>query len=210
MDPTPTIRFAGRTWTVKTSSTPVGPGPNRFSAANVSVVAGRLHLTVERSLIGWTSAEVIAQGEFGYGRYQWTVVTDVTRLDPRTVLGMFTWSDEPDQAHRELDIEFSRWARPGKAKIGSFTVQTLAGAISRSFGAVAGRGEHNLVWAEGKVSFRSRFGSVVREWTHEGADVPSPGGSVAPRINLWLFRGQAPAGPQSVCRRRLKSERFRR
>ncbi|MGA0895642.1 MAG: hypothetical protein ACO3S5_13560, partial [Ilumatobacteraceae bacterium] len=33
----PTVTFSGRTWTVKTSSSAVGPGPNVFSEANAVV-----------------------------------------------------------------------------------------------------------------------------------------------------------------------------
>ena len=44
-----TVSFAGRTWTVKTSTSAVGPGPNLFNAANVSVDnSGYLHLKITK------------------------------------------------------------------------------------------------------------------------------------------------------------------
>lgn len=30
-------------------------------------------------------------------------------LDPNVVFGLFTWDDNPIQAHREIDVEFARW-----------------------------------------------------------------------------------------------------
>ena len=207
-----TIHFAGRAWTVKTSDAPVGPGPNVFSAANVTVTGtGHLRLAVGRSPSQpvWTCAEVIAHGTFGYGTYRWTVASDLTTLDPQVVLGMFTWSDDPAQAHRELDIEFSRWGRtpePGGSEPGSgcdpetggFTVQTPGGPITHTFTTHPGRSEHSLMWTPGRIRFSSRCGNVEHIWTHESANVPTPGGGVAPRINLWLYRGAPAQAPASI------------
>ena len=81
---------------------------------------------------------------------------------------------------------------------GGFTVQNAAPPRGFRFTAATGRSAHTLVWTCGKVAFHSEFGAVANEWSHAGSDVPTPGGGVAPRINLWLFRGQAPSGRQSV------------
>ena len=195
----PLIWFAGRRWTVKTSQVPVGPGPNLFSAERVSVdSAGQLHLTIEHVPSGWSCAEVVAQGEFGYGSYRWRVASELNAQHAPAVLGLFLWSDEPAQAHRELDIEFSRWGEPARPVVGSFTVPNAPPSDSYRFPAGAGESEHTLTWSQGRVAFRSRFGTVRSEWVLEGAGVPSPGGGVGPRINLWLFRGQAPGGPLAV------------
>lgn len=184
---------------VKTSSVRVGPGPNLYSADRVRVdPAGRLQLGIDASPSGWSCAEVVAQGEFGFGRYQWRVESGVAGLDPHAVLGMFTWSDEPIHANRELDIEFSGWGESAPPVAGIFTVQNAAAPNSFRFPAATGRSTHTLVWTAGKVEFRSEFGAVVHEWSHAGPDVPTPGGGVAPRINLWLFRGHAPSRPQLV------------
>lgn len=195
----PSIRFAGRTWTVKTSTVPVGPGPNLYRAERVRVdTAGRLQLSIDVAPSGWSCAEVVALGEFGYGRYRWTVGSDLTGLDLHAVIGLFTWSDRPAQANRELDIEFSRWGDSAPPVAGGFTVQNAAPPRGFRFTAATGRSAHTLVWTCGKVAFHSEFGAVAHEWSHAGSDVPTPGGGVAPRINLWLFRGQAPSGRQSV------------
>lgn len=198
-DVAPTVRFAGRAWTVKVSAGPVGPGPNRFSAENVNLDAsGRLVLRVRPDQTGWTCAEVVAQGDYGYGDYRWRVATDVRGLYPQVVLGLFTWSDEQAQANRELDIEFSRWGRAAETRSESFAVQTPRGPITRRFPPGVAPGEHTLIWAPGRVVFRSRFGAATHTWTHAGPHVPTPGGGVAPRMNLWLFRGLAPAAEQAV------------
>jgi len=43
-----------------------------------------------------------ADDETGYGRYEWTVASDVRDLDPQAVVGMFTWSDDDAFHNREL------------------------------------------------------------------------------------------------------------
>ena len=52
------VTWRGVTWSVKTSRAAVGPGPNVFDKANVSVDGqGRLHLRIARNASGaWTSA----------------------------------------------------------------------------------------------------------------------------------------------------------
>lgn len=197
-DAAPTIQFAGLTWTVKTSSGPVGPGPNLFAASNVVVDASGLRLSVRPSAAGWTCAEVIGHGGFGYGGYHWTVSSTMARLDPNVVLGMFTWSDEPAQANRELDIEFSGWGRPDEVRRGAYSVHLPTGPVTHRFATADGRSEHHLFWTPGRVAFSSHFGHLVQVWSHQGAAVPTPGGGVAPRINLWLFRAASPVRAQSV------------
>lgn len=194
------VRFAGRTWGVKESATPVGPGPNLFSAANVEVDGRGLHLRIARTGAGWTCAEVVAQGSFGYGTYAWTVASDVMRLDPHAVLGMFTWSDEVDHANREIDIEFGRLGGPSLSSTGRFTVQAPEPLSSPAFALPsAPRSRHTLTWLPGRVTAASATpGSAPVSWSVTDAVVPRPGGGVAPRINLWLFRGVAPASPQHI------------
>src|SRR5689334_16865161 len=69
------VRFSGREWEVKDSGgSRVGPGPNWFSAANVSVdSAGKLHLKASEREGGCVSSEVIASQSLGYGTYHFKV-----------------------------------------------------------------------------------------------------------------------------------------
>lgn len=106
----PVIRFANHDWIVKDSrGALVGPGPNVFSPRGASVEHGRLHLRILNRDGRWSSAEVVSKESLGYGTYTFEVATNVARLDPRAVLGLFTWNDAPAFAHREIDIEISRW-----------------------------------------------------------------------------------------------------
>ncbi len=192
------IKFADRRWTIKHSLGPIGPGPNVFSAGNVTLDSkGRLTLHLAPATKGWTCAEVVGLGSFGYGTYRWRLATSVDQFDPAVVLGMFTWSDAPAQANRELDIEFSRWGQDAAAVTGGFSVQA-AGAPGFRFAPTSGASEHTLAWTPGRVQFHSQFGSAEHRWSYQGADVPTSGGEVAPRMNLWLFRGASPKKPHQV------------
>ena len=33
-------------------------------------------------------------------------------IDHNAILGLFTWDDNPEQTHREIDIEISQWTDP--------------------------------------------------------------------------------------------------
>jgi hypothetical protein len=201
--PTPTppppseVAFAGYTWTVKATTTKVGPGPNLFSASNVSVEADGLHLRIAKSGGNrWTTAEVINQASLGYGTYEWTVASQLDGLDQNVVLGLFTWNDDPAYAHREIDIEFARWSNPNDPTNAQYVVQPwdVAGHEYRFTQPSGGGTVHRFTWAPGEVTFESRTsgGALITAWTFAGPDVPVPGGENA-RINLWLFRGVPPS-----------------
>lgn len=198
-----TIEWSGLTWSVKSYSRKIGPGPNFFSAANVSHDAATddLRLRIQRSGNRWTTAEVIADASLGYGTYTWTIKS-APDVDPNVVLGMFTWNDDPAYTHREIDIEFARWGNAAEPTNAQYVVQPwdapdhdhrwtqppgLTGTV------------HSFTWAPGRVDFRSTTGSggLIASYTYSGADVPLPGGE-NPRINLWLFRGAAPTDGQPV------------
>lgn len=62
----------------------------------------------------------------------------------------------------------------------------------------SGRGRHAISWSPGRVQLSSAVGDQVHSWTLSGPAVPPAGGGVAPRMNLWQFRGRAPRRPQAV------------
>src|SRR4029079_7311653 len=68
------VAWAGASWQVKTSNAAVGPGPNVFAKANVSVDGWDfLHLKIQKDANGrWTTAEVIGPTSYGYGTYTFT------------------------------------------------------------------------------------------------------------------------------------------
>lgn len=196
-----TLRFAGHDWRVKESSeNRVGPGPNYFSAdgKNVSVDAqGRLHLRITQRDEHWYCAEVVSAGSFGYGTYRFRIESTVDRLDPSVVAGFFTWSDEAQYHHREIDVEISRWGKADNEN-GQFVVQPYQHPenierfqIPRGLIEV----DYIFVWKPDSVSFEARQGAAggtpIRQRTFTQG-VPRPGGENV-RINLWLFGGRAPA-----------------
>lgn len=198
-----TVQFSGLTWTVKSYNRKIGPGPNLFSADNVSVdSAGRLHLEIEPSGKRWTTAEVIANASLGYGTYTWTVATPAA-LDPNVVLGMFTWNDDPAYAHREIDIEWARWGNASDPTNAQYVVQPYDAAgheLRFAQPASVARSIHSFTWSPDAVTFSSRdaAGTWSNAWSfNDAAAVPVPGGE-NPRINLWLFRGAAPTDGQPV------------
>ena len=204
-----TISFSGHNWWVKKSSSRVGPGPNFFSdsANHVWVDSeGRLHLKIARSGNRWYCAEVVSAESFGYGTYRFYLASAVDALDPNVVLGPFTLNDDPAYNHRELDIEFARWA-DRKSLNAQYVVQpyTVAENMYR-FNQPAGVPEsnHSFLWTEQEASFLSLRGlvplrlsdNVIAEHSFTSG-IPVAGGENA-RINLWLFRGRAPTNRQPV------------
>jgi hypothetical protein len=201
------VSFAGATWTVKTSTRKAGPGPNYFSDSdrNVSVDAqGRLHLRITRNKDRWECAEVIHTASLGYGTYRFYLDSPMDKLDPNVVLGLFTWSDDPAYAHREIDIELSRWSKPDNLNA-QYVVQPFSSAEHRMrFSQPPGLDQttQQFRWQADSIFFQSLRATpsdprtVIQEWkaTH---GIPVPGGENA-RINLWLFRGRGPPDGHEV------------
>jgi len=194
------IQFSGYTWEVKESpETVIGPGPNWFASNDKSVFVdkdGALHLTVSRQNGVWTSSEVILKQQLGYGKYTFELGSDVSNLDTSLVLGFFTWSELPAQQHRELDVEFSRWSQPQDPTNAQFVVQPYDVADNRQRWTLpaAATSVHTMKWAKGTASFESfADGKPVASWSQNSSDkIPQPGDSRI-HLNLWQFRGQAPA-----------------
>lgn len=198
------VTWSGGSWQVKTSTAAVGPGPNVFSKANVSVDAGGfLHLRIAKDGAGrWTTSEVIGPASYGYGTYTFTVATPLAAFDPNVVLGLFTWSDRPQYAHRDLDVEFARWGSASDPTNAQFVVQPYdkPGHLIRFTATSAARTEQQFTWRAGEVTFTSRrldTNEVVASSVYRGSDVPKPGDERV-RLNLWLFNGAAPMDGQPV------------
>jgi hypothetical protein len=198
------VTWNGVSWQVKTSNAAVGPGPNIFSRANVSVDgSGFLHLKIAKDASGrWTTSEVIAPTSLGYGTYTFTVATRVDQLDPNVVLGLFTWSDRAPYAHREIDFEAARWGNAADPTNAQFVVQPydVANHLVRFTNPGVVRTVQQFTWRAGQASFVSHrldTGATVFSCTYTGADVPKPGDERV-HINLWLFGGAAPTNAQPV------------
>ncbi len=195
------VTWNGAVWSVKTSRSAVGPGPCVFAKANVSVAADDLHLRISRSGSTWTCAEVIGPTSFGYGTYTFTLVSDVSDLDPNVVLGLFTWSDKAPYAHREVDIEVADWGDPTASTNAQYVFQPwdVSGHLVRFNQPAVARSTHAFTWRAGTIAWQSRAGdgSHIASYAYSGADVPRPGDERV-RLNLWLFGGAAPMDGQPV------------
>lgn len=161
----------------------VNSGSNAWTDAN-----GWLHLRIAREGDIWTCAEVSLLRSLGYGTYSF-VVRDMPRLEPATVLGMFTWDDlESGQNHREIDIELSQWGDPA-VKNAQFVIQPYyVPANSFRFMAPSAPSTHSFRWEPGRVSFKSIPHTSARVVAGHvfTSGVPSPGGERV-HINLYLY-----------------------
>lgn len=203
------IRFSGLDWWVKRSAGKAGPGPNYFSDSTNNVwvdASGKLHLRVTYSSNTWQCAEVVSARSFGLGSYRFQIHGDVDRVDRNLVLGLFTWSDDPAFAHREIDFEAARWGNAGDIRNSQYVVQPyeLPGHLTRL---TVPRGvtnaTHVFTWETNKVVFKSQRGeyeanppasNILSGWTYTQA-VPQPGDENV-RLNLWLNGGLPPSNGQ--------------
>lgn len=154
------VEFSGYTWTVKTSDTPVGPGPNLFSERFSDVYVdgnGWLHMRISQYNNQWWASEVVGTDVVGYGRYEWTVGSDVQNLPSNLVVGLFTWDNNTFQeaANSEVDIEFSRWGNDNAASPLTYSVQPVS------------------------------FGDFFAERTHHSTANPSPLTGVSTHVFNW-------------------------
>lgn len=208
-----TLQFSGFTWRVKRHTTPVGPGPNYFSDSDCNVWVdsrGRLHMKITRVGNRWECAEVICTRSLGYGTYRFYLESEVHALDPKVVLGLFTWSDDPAYGYREIDIEFARFQGP----TGPNAYYTVAPHLGydpqrqHAFNWLAHtpRSVHLFRWEPSRIVFQSIRGHrvpppdpkyIYREWVYSGSERPVPGGE-NPRINLWLLNGEPPTNGREV------------
>jgi hypothetical protein len=197
------VVWSGLTWSVKTSRSAVGPGPNIFDKANVSVDGeGNLRLRIARNASGqWTCAEIIGPTSHGYGTYTFEMASPVSAFDANVVLGLFTWSDRAQQANREIDIEFAKWGNASDPTNAQFVVQpyTVLNHMYRFAAPTSTTSKHSFEWRAGQIVWRSYNGDgTLRDtYSYSGTDVPSSRDERV-RLNLWLFQGRAPSDGQPV------------
>ena len=161
----------------KRSDVPAGPGPNRFDDSPDTVAVnpdGDLVLRVHPVANGWVCAEVVSEERTGYGRYAWTVRSDLADIDRHVVCGLFVYGDAPGREHRELDVEVSAWSLTSRPR-GQFVVQPYdcAGHLRRFPLSDVRPWRCSLMWSPGRVEFGA---TGVDPWTVTGAAVPEPEG----------------------------------
>jgi len=205
------LSFSGYDWWVKASTDPLGPGPNYFSDSTNNIWLdgqGQLHLRITNRSNQWQCAELVSARTFGYGSYRFQLASPVDNLNRNAVLGLFTWSDDPAYAYREIDLECTRLGNATDTNNAQFVVQPyfLTGHLAR-IAVPAGQTNAALLftWETNRVSFQSQRGSfspnpspanVISNWTYS-LTVPQTGDENV-RINLWLMNGVAPSDTNEV------------
>jgi hypothetical protein len=205
-----TFCWKGHEWTVKHYDSLVGPGPNYWSASanNVWIDANdNLHLKITKAGNQWYCAEVImvdnafGGGSYaGYGTYAWTVASHAATIDRNAVLGLFQWDNTyADYAHREIDVELSRWGNAKDTRNGQYVVQpyNVANHLQKFTVPDTAPTSYQYTWAPGVVDWSAPQASP-RTYQYAGNDVPPDGGTQQPRMNLWLNQGKAPSNGKPV------------
>ncbi|WP_158263781.1 glycoside hydrolase family 16 protein [Deinococcus arcticus] len=221
-----TLNFSGFTWTVKEGSG-LGPGPNTWSARNVWLdAAGDLHLAIRRDGSTWTNAEVSTGRRLGYGTYEWRVIGRVDQLDQNVVLGLFQYptpdtvpaGQDPDGLF-EIDVELARWGQASAQPLNYTTYPSARGQpVTSRVLPLQLQGTyttHRYTRLRDRVIHETFGGHTTARSNRMGCNEfvwpatynPSTGGWTNPRIaqiempvhmNLWLFRGMAPANGQET------------
>jgi len=199
------VSFGGLTWEVKTNTVPLGPGPCLFSDSTNNVWVdnlGKLHLKITNSNGQWYCAEIYTDKVLNYGSFLFGVQNPPCALDPNVVLGLFTWNDiDSSDAHREIDIEFSKWAQPSDPNCEQFVIQpsSTPGHIRR-FPYTAGADSLNsFLWLPHRVLFQTATsgGAVTDHWNATTGVPPASLQNQNGHINLW-YTGAPPSSEVEV------------
>lgn len=196
------LNFSGHVWLVKASTSRVGPGTNYFSDSRDNVwvdATGRLHLRICEREGKWYCAEIISKESFGLGTYRFTLDTPLVKVDRNIVLGLFTWSDSAEFAHREIDVECGKWGNESDVNNAQFVVQPyqVPGRLIRfTVPAELSNVTYGFLWRDRQVRFQcgesgNAHESILKEWNFKASAVPRAGSEHA-RINLWLCTSKPP------------------
>jgi hypothetical protein len=210
------IQFSGYEWRVKSSISLTGPGPNFFSHSDDNIWIdrrGRLNIAVNNIGDRWYCAEVVSIDSFGYGRYEFALGSNPVPEDKNIVFGLFTWDDDLQPHHNEIDIEFSSWGASGSNN-SQYVIHTGIDELRKKSFSIDGRAAktlHVITWAPGSLVFESYRGRRplkgrrIESWTVSGDEVPVPANEQV-RMNLWLIGGTPPEGTHDTYR--IKVSRF--
>lgn len=173
--PRSSIRWGGKTWSIRSTDEPGGPLANYFDSRESAVRvddSGALILRIAPQEGIWRAAEVILKRRAGYGTYTWKINSPISDLDPSIVLGLFTYSQDPGWSHREIDIEISAWGDPSYKNQGQFVIQPYdqtGNMFTFPVGMAAGPTTHSFTWLPDRIEFMS--------WTGHGAPPVRPEGT---------------------------------
>jgi hypothetical protein len=192
------LSFAGYKWTVKSSTYPIGPGPNIFDSNGPFVdSSGALHLQIVKAKAGWESSEVVLDRSLGYGTYSWTVEGPVSTLDPNVVFALFTFdATNTPPSNGEIDFEASRFARAKDQTNAQYVVQPYEkrGNLRRITLRKSDVTTLTMTWRPGRVTFSA---DSLPQWTNSSSSVPT-NSTERVHMSLWLFRGLRPSNQKPV------------
>jgi len=193
-------------------------GVAKGDPANIRIDGdGYLHLGITNRDGKWTASELFTVDNLGFGTYQWVVQGDVYKMDPTTVLGLFTYGPVKHigtDAENEIDIEFSQWNKTCKGCDADFTVYPSTGNHKPKGAAswednffVSGETltTARMEWHSGEIVFTIMNGAqpvgttakVIKTETYKSDATNIPQVPVPVGINLWCFQA-TPASDQSV------------
>jgi len=180
------VRFAGRTWDVKSSEQPVGPGPNYFSNYYNDVWVdeyGWLHMHIAEHDGIWYSSEVVSRDTMGYGTYTFTVQADPMSFAENVVFGLFTWDDSTffTDGNSEVDIEFSKWGDTLSNQPLTYSVQPVnfgtfyperTKEVFFDLNKLSGVTTHQFKWSSEIIEWKSfegatTEGQVISQWNFD-------------------------------------------
>ncbi|GAQ81055.1 Concanavalin A-like lectin/glucanase [Klebsormidium nitens] len=189
------IEWAGRTWNVRdTKGTLSGPGPNYFSDSPEHVTVdsrGNLRLQVTNTSGKWVCGELSLPRSLGYGTYEWTVTSDAGYLENNVILGLFTYAMNPEQNHREIDIEFGRFGLSPARDPTNAQFRWYAPPVSASSPPLV----VSFTWTPGRIDWEARQAELLlSSKTYAAGDVPTPGPELTV-INLWVYKSRGITGP---------------
>ncbi len=191
-----TLRFSGYEWEARHRPSNRGGRPNSYDPRNAFVDAnGFLHLRISGHPGAWNCAEVMMTRSLGYGTYHF-VVRDTSHLEPAAVVTLYTWNEtNPDQNHREVAIELSRWGQADpNGKNAQYVIQPyyVPANVAR-FAAPAGPLTYSMRWLPGTVNFNTVRGVDPTARPRQVSEhvftsgVPTPGGETV-HMSLYVFQ----------------------
>lgn len=197
--PEKSFEFSGYHWQVKEGYS--HPGRNYWAANNVWVdEKGWLHLAMTYHGRGWYCAEVRSVEAFGYGQFRFQVISNLEKMDPQLVFGLFLYNDSSQE---EMDVEFSHWG-DARQKNGLYSFYSRQGEkASYPFVAYLPDGDystHQIDWQEREVEFSSQYGHredkqlFFSNWKYQQVrrESESPQALLRVHMNLWLYQGKPP------------------
>ncbi|MFT3738653.1 MAG: glycoside hydrolase family 16 protein [Breznakibacter sp.] len=183
------LKFAGFTWGIKAHAEAMGPGSNLFGLHKKNVYVdrhGRLNLSIRKTKHGWSCAELASHTMVHNGKYEFTIETDISRLKPNMVVGLFLYNDLNPPAYDEIDIEFSRWGRP-EGKNAQFVVHQKGKFEKNRFSIPKGikKSTHSIEITNDSIIFTSKWtGGSAGHITAKPPSFSLTGLRI--RLNLWL------------------------